>query len=209
MFGIASISALSARSCPSARERKLIDSGHTRLGALICSDDRRPTLRLGLSWYGVGGLGRMSLIKTNETPRAAFATSEKFRGSPNREIPRMLWKYLRDLFPGSAKPMKILWFPWMLDVKSEHCSVAITLARSKVIKNGWRLMVASRSLLPFHIHATERLPRYDPAVFEVCRAIHSFLAQTTGIVDLRWYFQSSGSQTPAVGTPDELPWHES
>lgn len=150
----------------------------------------------------------MSLIKTNETPRAAFGTGEKLRGTPNREIPRMLWEYLRDRFPGSTEPMKILWFPWMLDVKSEHGSVAITLARSKFIKNGWRLMAASRRLLPPHVRATKRMPRYDRAVFEVCRAIHSFLAQTPDIVDLRWYFQSSGSQTPSVPTPDELPWHD-
>lgn len=148
------------------------------------------------------------LIKSSDSPRVAFGISEALAGSPDREIPRMLSDYLRTRFRAS-RPKKIWFGPWNIGIDSEHGVFEIVLDRSKAIKNGWRLMLASRRLLPPYIFASSKPPRYEPALLEVCRVIHSFLAQTRGIVDTRWYFQGSGHQTPAVRTPDELPWHES
>jgi hypothetical protein len=104
---------------------------------------------------------------------------------------------------------RVLWLPWVFNVESGQGSVGVALGRSKFIRNGWCLTVVSKRLASPRIRLGKKRPRYDPAELEVCRTIHSFLAQAPGIVDLRWYCQSSGSQTPAVDTPDELPWHES
>jgi hypothetical protein len=153
------------------------------------------------------GLDHMSLLKTGETPRAAFGTSEKLRGGPDREIPRMLSQYLSVRF-ATSQPKRIMFFrPWSITVDSEPNSIEIAIGRSKFIENGWRLL-AMRTRLPY-ILSRSKPPRYDRALLEVCREIHFFLAQTPGIVDVRWYFQGSEFQTRAVRTPDELSWHES
>lgn len=149
----------------------------------------------------------MPLVKAGETPRAAFGTNEKLLGSSDREVPRILSDYLRGRFSGFwAK--KVPWLPWVFNMDSDQGAVSIGLRRSK-IKNGWRLTVVGRRFLPPRIRAVNRQPRYDPAVLEVCRALHTLLSQTPGIVNLRWYFQGTVSQSRAVRTPDELPWHES
>lgn len=149
----------------------------------------------------------MSLLKTGETPRVAFGTSEKLRDSSCLEISCMLSEYLSARFPASRPKRVLLFRPWSITVDSEPNSIEIVLGRSKHIENGWRLL-AMRTSLPY-ILASSKPPRYDAALLEVCRAMHSFLAKTPGIVDVRWYFQGSECQTPAVRTPDELPWHES
>jgi hypothetical protein len=43
-------------------------------------------------------------------------------------------------------------------------------------------------------------------LMQLCREIHAMLTPIPGVSAIRWYFEGLNDQTPAVATPNELPW---
>jgi hypothetical protein len=81
------------------------------------------------------------------------------------------------------------------------------LGRSRFGKGEWILVVtAARTAGLFGRVFQRRIQSNVSDVMNVCREIHESLVAISGVTDVRWYFEGSRGQSPAVATPDELPW---
>lgn len=129
------------------------------------------------------------------TPHVCFEYEAPSSSGSDDELPQRLISQLRDRF-SSVWTMRI-WFgaSRVMILRSGAESHTGGFGQNRLRKGEWILAVtAARS--------AER----ESQVMAVCRKIHQSLLATSGVTSVRWYFEGSKTQSPAVATPDELPW---
>jgi hypothetical protein len=150
----------------------------------------------------------MKFAKLDEkTPHVCFKYEAPLSSGSDDELPRRLASQFRDRF-SSVRTMKT-WFsgPWWMILGTGKESHTAALGRSRFGKGEWILVVtAARTAGLFDRVFQRRIQSNVSDVMNVCREIHESLVAISGITDVRWYFEGSRGQSPAVATPDELPW---
>ena len=134
-------------------------------------------------------------------PRAAFKVEAEFLSDSDGQLPQKLSLHLNTRF--KSAPAERMWlFPgWSIDLQIGLDPFHVALKESKQWRDSWVLMVAPGGRRGFL--ALMRGANISPELSQICREIHAFLTNTSGISEVRWYF--TGSRI-AVATPEELPW---
>ena len=143
------------------------------------------------------------------TPHVCFKYELPSSRRSDDELPRRVASQLRDRF-SSVRTLKT-WFsgPWAIIIRGGGDSYSAALGRSKYGSSEWILVVAAARTGTaglFDRVFQRRIQSNVSDVIGVCREIHQSLMAISDITDVRWYFEGSNSQSPAVATPDELPW---
>jgi hypothetical protein len=85
-------------------------------------------------------------------------------------------------------------------------SVCITLARSRASRVDWQLMIFAGTPFPLDWLRGRGMGAKRADLRRSCREIHAILTEISGVSRVFWYAHGLGNSTPAVWTPDELPW---
>ena len=145
----------------------------------------------------------MKFAKIGEkTPHVCFKYEAPSSSGSDDELPQRLVSELRDRF-SSVRMLKI-WIggSWSLILGAGAESHTAGFAKSRFCKGEWILAVT----------AARSAGLLESQVLDVCRRIHESLIAICGITRVRWYFEGpknqkgTKNQSPAVATPDELPW---
>lgn len=143
-------------------------------------------------------------VWNRRSPRAAFEVEARVVSESDRQLTQMLSQHLNRRFRSS--PAERVWVSrvWAVDVKVGRKTVTIGVRRHDHAPGLWILAVGPggpRGVLA--LLGGRRAIDMTADLLPICREIHEFLSNTSGISQVRWYF--TGSRT-SVGTPEELPW---
>jgi hypothetical protein len=139
-------------------------------------------------------------------PRAAFEVEADVISESDRQLTQMLSQHLNRRFRSSPAGRVFGSRVWAMDVELGRKTVTIAVKRHKHAPDLWILMVGPGG--PRGVLALLRGRRaidMSADLLPICREIHAFLTSTSGISQVRWYLNLTGSRT-AVATPEELPW---
>jgi hypothetical protein len=136
-------------------------------------------------------------------PRAAFNVTADTATGSDRQLPQMLSQDLNRRFKSSPAE-KLRFLPgWSVDLQLGRNTFYVAVKESKHRQDTWILMVTPGGMRGFL--ALIRGTEISADLLLICREIHAFLINTSGISGVRWYL--TGSRT-AVETPEELPWSQ-
>ena len=141
------------------------------------------------------------------TPHACFRVAPATTGDVAETVPRLVERHLRHRFD-SVRLLQARFLPPMVAVLSSGAhSIAMVLGKNKHEAGEWLLIVGP----PDNPSPWPRLRRQKPdsnvvEIKRVCDTLHEVLIGLPGVSDVRWYFEGTRQQTPAVATPGELPW---
>jgi hypothetical protein len=135
----------------------------------------------------------MKLPKLDEkTPHVCFMYQAPSSSGSDDELPQRLVAQLRQRF-SSVRTVRI-WFGGarLMFLKAGSESHTGGFGKSRYRKGEWILAVTTTRRVGFESQVA------------VCRKIHESLLEISGITRVRWYFEGSKTQSPAVETPEEL-----
>jgi len=137
-------------------------------------------------------------------PRAAFALQLTPTIGARRRFARLLQRHLRKQF-GATLVVQ----PLVLGLLYRASALTFQVQGKEISVTLWR----NRSALPEHKHNWRlRIDSVErSATMELMVAsdhVHAFLASTSGIAALRWYFEGWDPKVPGVASPRELPWRQ-
>ena len=145
--------------------------------------------------------------QNERTPHVCFKVELPSDKGSDGGLPEALKCQLKSRVD-SVRMFKI-WFsgPWVLRVHSRQHSFPTMLGKSRYSKDEWVLIVSPPRVPTVSDKLFRRKARDDvEEVMGFCRAIDASLNAIPGVTAVRWYFEGAGKQSPAVNTPDELPW---
>jgi hypothetical protein len=119
---------------------------------------------------------------------------------PQKKAKKELFKIFETHLHAHANALRTkkwmkLWARWGAVLDMGDNSFTVILGRSQWDPDEWLALIAPNNVSSDISYLKS-----------ICREIHAFLTQTTGISDIRWYFQRGQHQSNTVGAPDELPW---
>jgi hypothetical protein len=141
------------------------------------------------------------------TPHVCFRADLVPSGSVDTVLPGILERQFRAVFESvnivSVGQLASL----VVTFQTGEESFSAVLGRSKFERDEWLLLVGP----PSGPGLLDRIRGHGADVglqelMTACREIHTILTRIPGISAIRWYFEGSRTQSPAVETPDELPW---
>lgn len=143
------------------------------------------------------------------TPHVCFSADSSSLADRDKSFPLLVKRQFASRF-GSVR-MNKMWFsgPWGFTMKLGEKLLAGLLRRSKYTDGVWVVIIAPPRAATLIDRLLRRKSRDNVQdVMSYCREIHASVTAISGVSAIRWYFEGSQShkQTPAVATPDELPW---
>jgi hypothetical protein len=150
------------------------------------------------------GFGKIASVCFGATPGDAKSSGDLLLQS--------LLEQLRTRFETVSTPMKS-WFSPLRFVRlhlEENLSLQLAFGRNRHKDGEWVLLVGplQRPSMRAFIRG-QKVVQQSAEVLRICREVHAFLAVSSGISAIRWYFQTPRHvMKTAVATPDELPWDQ-
>ena len=143
----------------------------------------------------------------DKTPHVCVKAELLSAKNANDELPNVLKRRFEVKF-GSVRMSKP-WFssPCAFTMQYQQRLFSALLGRNRHAEGEWILLSAPPRASTLLDRLLRREPRHDTQeVAAFCREIHTTLNTMPGITAIRWYFSGPRTQTPGVGSPDELPW---
>ena len=145
-----------------------------------------------------------------KTPHACFKFEHESIAAVGDDLCRVLAHDLRTRFWSVRVKKRRLFVAWVIDLQVEKMPFTILLKQSKYENYEWVLLAAPSVTPPLRKLLRGSKPvDYSPELVQVCREVHTSLKRISEVTAIRWYFEGFHTQTPAVSTPDELPWTRS
>jgi hypothetical protein len=145
----------------------------------------------------------------SKTPHVVFKGETLTEKMPDEWLVRELVDGLERKFGVVRLRKRRLLRIWTMLVKGDSESFRIFIRKFRPGGNECVLLAAPSRTPPFlEILRGRRPVDYSPDLAEICRIVHARLV-ACGMINVEsWFFSGSGTQSLAVGTPDELPWKD-
>jgi hypothetical protein len=145
----------------------------------------------------------------SKTPHVVFKGETLTEKMPDERLVRELVDGLERKFGVVRLRKRRLLRIWTMLVKGDSESFSIFIRKFRPGGDECVLLAAPSRTPPFLEVLRGRRPvDYSTDLAEICKVVHSSLAACKGIEIVSWFFSGSGKQSPAVRTPDELPWKD-